>query len=153
MNAEKFRNFSAFFEKMSQEKMKFKISFLYYTRNKQIITLTIKIIMIMNTTSFETQSILASEVINTIFSKEIQDNTYILDGMDFSAYELESVDPLFIDVLDFFDWLTEHSGQTLTLRIYDNGIHELVGDMYLEKDVVLAKDTRKYGTLSDLVIL
>ena len=107
----------------------------------------------MNTTSFETQSILASEVINNIFSKEIQNNTDVLDGMEFSAYELESVDPLFIDVLDFFDWLTEHSDQTLTLRIYDNGIHELVGDMYLKKDVVLAKDTRKYGTLSDLVIL
>lgn len=100
-----------------------------------------------------TQTMLASEVINTLFSNEIRQNPEVLDGVYDSAYEIDCRDALFIDMLDFYEWLNEHIKQELTLRIYDNGICELVGDMYLESDVVLAKDTRIHGTLSDLIIL
>lgn len=107
----------------------------------------------MNTTSFLTQSVFASEVLNTIFSREIRQNPDVLDEMEFSAYEIDCKDTLFIDMLDFFEWLTVHSNDELTLRIYEDGYCELVGDMYLEKNIVLARDTRMHGTLSDLVVL
>lgn len=105
----------------------------------------------MNTTSFTTQSVMSSKVLNTIFSKEMQLHSEILDGMDFSAYEIESTDALFVDMLEFFEWLTNNPDKELTLKIYSDGYCELIGDMYLEKNVVLAKDTRMHGTLSDLI--
>jgi hypothetical protein len=107
----------------------------------------------MNTISFTTQSVIASEVLNTIFPRMIRNHKEVLDGMDFSAYDIESYDALFLDVLDFYGWLENHSTQELTLRIYKDGICELVGDMGDEKDVVMATDTTIHGTLSDLVIL
>lgn len=107
----------------------------------------------MNTISFTTQSVIASEVLNTIFSQEIHNHKEVLDEMDFSAYDIESYDALFLDMLDFYEWLENHSTQKLTLRIYKDGICELVGDMGDEKDVVMATDTTIHGTLSDLVIL
>lgn len=107
----------------------------------------------MNTISFTTQSVIASEVLNTIFPRMIRSNKEVLDGIDFSTYGIESYDALFLDMLDFYEWMENNPTQKLTLRIYKDGICELVGDMGDEKDVVLATDTTIHGTLSDLVIL
>lgn len=107
----------------------------------------------MKAMPFTTQSVIASEVLNTIFPWMIQNHKEVLDGMDFSAYGIESYDALFLDMLDFYEWLDKNPYQELTLRIYKDGICELVGDMGDEKDVVMATDLTQNGPLSDMVIL
>lgn len=105
----------------------------------------------MNTTDYREFPILASEVIENLFSEEDIENSENLDGVDFSEYGIESTEPLFLDMQDMFDWLVRNRREELTIRIYNDGHHELVGDMYMEKDVVLAKDVEKYGPISEIV--
>lgn len=105
----------------------------------------------MNTTDYREFPILASEFIENFFSEEDIEHPENLERVDFSEYGIKSVEPLFLDMQDMFNWLAENHHQELTIRIYNNGHHELVGDMYQTFDVVLAEDLEKYGYISEVI--
>lgn len=104
-----------------------------------------------NTSNYREFLILASEFVDNFFSEEDIKNPETLEGVDFSEYNIKSVDPLFLDMQDMVEWLIHYRNKELTIRIYDDGHHALVGDMFETRDVVLAEDLEEYGAISEVV--